>query len=400
MRHLLLALGILLWLSNSSCEGFWGTKTSTDFLDEPTYDNRQVAYVPIQPVWDGFEYPVDIIAGYDQLIYVADSATEEVISFDQAGNELGRFRVPGLRAIAQDRQLNLYATGTKDTTVNGTDLTLAALYRLDLNKQGPYGLSEARIDTAIVHPFYFRSGNAVLSDEQVSFPGVAVKGDNNLYLARSGPSNVPNQFGGPDDAVLSINFLDGVMQAPSPLRIETELGAFRDYFKMPRSITTLAQPPQSPAVRSDGNFLFTSADPDVSLKVQVIRQEVSEGGIAYRLERLTVGDTAQADGFLYTARRFTQPADVTVAGDRTSYIFVVDAARDSLYQFNRDGFEGVEPPPGSNDEKFIQVSFGGTGQGLTQFDEPRGVAYLSELIYVADAGNGRVLRFRLTTDFE
>jgi hypothetical protein len=28
------------------------------------------------------------------------------------------------------------------------------------------------------------------------------------------------------------------------------------------------------------------------------------------------------------------------------------------------------------------------------------VAYFNEILYVADAGNGRILRFKLTTDFD
>ena len=107
----------------TSCEGYFGVEPLLTFLDEPTYENQQVAYVPIQPVWEGLGYPIDIIAGYDELIYVADSLTSEIISYDQAGNELGRFQVPGLRGIAQDRRLNLYATGTKDTLMGGINFT-------------------------------------------------------------------------------------------------------------------------------------------------------------------------------------------------------------------------------------------------------------------------------------
>ncbi|MEM9984161.1 MAG: hypothetical protein AAF804_03610, partial [Bacteroidota bacterium] len=384
----------------SGCEGFFGTRTSIDFLDEPTFDERQVAYVPIQPVWDGIGYPIDVIAGYDELIYVADSVSSEIISFDQAGNETGRFFVPGLQAIAQDRQLNLYATGTKDTTIDGVDFTLAALYRVDLNRGGAYGLNQARIDTAIVHPFYFRISSPVLSDQDVRFLGLATRGNGDLFMVRSGPSNIPNQFGGPDDAVLSVTNQNGQLQSPRPLRISTELGVFSDYFQAPRAITTRSQAPQTPGSRSDNGFYFTSASPSVALGVQSILRIEDVGGVTYRQEQLASPDTSKADGILYEAQRFSSPADITIAGDETGYVFVVDAAKDSLYQFNGQGFEGVEAPQGSRSDKFIKVSFGGTGQDLTQFNQPRGVAYLNRLLYVADAGNGRILRFQLTTDFD
>ncbi|MEZ4826932.1 MAG: hypothetical protein R3C61_11715 [Bacteroidia bacterium] len=184
------------------CEGFFGKKTPSDFLDEPVYDDRTVAYVPIQPVWDDFTYPTDIIAGWDELLYVVDQGTEEIISLDQAGNELGRFHVQGLSAIAQDRRLDILATGTIDTTINGTDFTLPAIYRIDLNKNGEYGLKNARVTRRVVHPFYFRLGTPTISDEAVTFKGIGIQGNNKYYVSRNGPSNAPSQFGGPDNTVL------------------------------------------------------------------------------------------------------------------------------------------------------------------------------------------------------
>ena len=60
----------------ASCEGFFGKKTSADFIEVPEYSPREVAYVPIQPALKTFVEPVDIIAGFDELIYVVDKATE------------------------------------------------------------------------------------------------------------------------------------------------------------------------------------------------------------------------------------------------------------------------------------------------------------------------------------
>ena len=73
------------------CEGFFGKKTSTDFIEIPEYLAREVAYVPVEPALNRFQSPVDIIAGYDELIYVVDDATEEIISLDESGRELGTY---------------------------------------------------------------------------------------------------------------------------------------------------------------------------------------------------------------------------------------------------------------------------------------------------------------------
>lgn len=390
---LLLFGGILL----SGCEGFFGKKTPTDFLDEPVYDDRTVAYVPIQPVWEGFSEPADIVAGWDELMYVVDRGTEEIISFDQAGNELGRYRVPGLKAIAQDRRLDIIAAGTLDTTINGTDFTLPALYRIDLDKTGTYGLANASIKNTIVHPFYYRSGTPTSSDEAVSFEGIAIKGDNGYYVSRNGPSNAPRQFGGPDNTILVFEEDDDFQ---TPIFVTTNLGVVRDYFKAPRGLSNAAQPPQSPAVSQTGDFVFTSVGEGNVLKVQVIQAVITPFGVSYQVQNLPPGDTSRAERFLYNPNRFDFPVDVTLTGDGSNYIFVVDAEKDSLFQFNALGYEGVTPPAGSSSSKAILASFGGTGNGLTQFREPRGVAYLNKIVYVADAGNQRILRFKLTTDFE
>jgi len=383
-------------LSLSSCDGFFGVETPTDFLDEPQFNDQTVAYVPIQPVWEGFADPVDVIAGWDELIYVADAGSEEIVSFDQAGNELGRFKVPGLHSITQDRRLDILATGRKDTLVNGTPFRLPAIYRIDLNKTGTYGLNEARIIKTIIHPFFFKSSSPTSNDELAAFESIAPMANNRYYVARSGVSNSPNQFGGPDNSVLLFDENDNF---ETPVFVTTSLGVVRDYFKNPTSLVSLAQPPQSPAVNRRGDFFFSSVSSN-ALKVQGIRFSTSDFGSSYDVVNYISGDTSKADGFLYEANKFTRPMDVTLAGDETNYIFVVDAEKDSVFQFNALGFEGVNPPAGSRSTKVIRASFGGTGEGLTQFREPKAIAYLNKILYVVDAGNHRVLRFKLTTDFE
>jgi hypothetical protein len=393
----LTALGLSTLLL-TACDAFFGSKTPTDFLDQPQYTDRTVAYVPILPVLDDLDYPIDVLAGWDELIYVADQGTEEIVSFDQAGNELGRFAIPGLGKIAQDRRLDILASGTLDTTINGTPFTLPALYRLDLKSGSSYGIANARITKVIVHPFYFKSGTPTVSDEQVRFTGIAPLKDNDYYISRTGPVNTPNRFGGPDNAVLRFNARDEYV---TPVFVSTTTGLFRDYFKEPSAITSLIQPPQgNDYTRVGDEFIYCALDPNSVLKVQFIEFNESEFGSSYDVRNLPPGDTSKADGFLYEPNRFARPMDVTTAGDQSLYIFVVDAEKDSLYQFNSRGLEGVNPPAGSRSSKAVLASFGGTGIGLTQFNQPMGVAYLNRIVYVADAGNGRVLRFQLTTDFE
>lgn len=127
----------------------------------------------------------------------------------------------------------------------------------------------------------------------------------------------------------------------------------------------------------------------------------SGSGVTYgENAALAAFDLTKADRFLYEPGRFEAPADVYVAPDFTGYIFVVDSELDSLYQFTRRGYEGVNPPPGSTTTKQIIASFGGAGDGPFNFNEPSGVAYLRRVVYVADKGNGRICRYTLSTDLE
>lgn len=383
-----LAMGLA---SLMGCEGFFGKKIDPSFIDVPVYNNRQVAYVPIQPVIDGFQHPVDVIIGYDELIYVADDIAEEIIAIDQAGTELGRFSVPGVHAIAQDRSLDLIALGTFDTL--GT--TVDAIYRIEIKQGGGYGLQNAFIERKVLHPFYYKSIFSPGADNLVRLTGIGVRADNQYYVTRTGPGNSP--VFGPDDAVIIFNSQDRFVTA---VRVSTGGGIFSDYFRLPSAITTLAQPPQSPFVEDEADFIFTSQSINTQLKVQYVDVNETENGTDYTVREFPVGDTSTADGFLYTPNRFALPADVTYSGDGTNYIFVVDRERDSLYQFTNTGLEGVRPPAGSASNKNILVSFGGSGTGLMEFDQPMGVAYYRQIVYVADAGNRRILRFKLTTDFD
>jgi len=385
----------MLWAALSlvaftACEDYLGEETDLGFIEVPQTTFREVAYVPVQPILNQFNSPSDIIAGFDELIYVVDSATQEVIALDESGRELGRKFVQGARAIAQDRKLDLLVIGTAN--VDGTDRS--CIYRYDLSGNLGYGIDFAQATDTIIHPFYFKT-TAITRDAEVRFNRISVLSDNSYYVTRTGPSNVSIQAGGPDDAVLLFNSEDRFV-TPIPIASRTG-GQFTDYFKRPFAITTLAKPPQL-SVDQRNDFLYTSLDPNGVLKVQYIENLSSVDGSVYLPKTDWSADTALADDFINEPFRFKQPVGIEFTGDGSNYIFVVDRASDSLYQFTSNGLEGVQPPPASGQTKYVNTSFGGTGIGPTQFNKPTAVAYKDEILYVADQGNGRILRFKLTLD--
>ena len=391
-----LSLYVIVLFSLTACEGFFGKKTSTDFIEVPEYSPKEVAYVPVQPALTDFVNPVDIIAGFDELMYVVDDATEEIISMDESGRILKRFKLQGVKSIAQNRRLDLLAIGTIETKVAGQDFVVNCIYKVDMHGPGAnFGLEYARVVDTIIHPFYFKTTFSS-SDAQVSLNNIAVLEDNRFYVTRSGTDNNPQKFGGPDDAVLLFGS-DG--KYLTPVSVNTPSGLFRNYFKEPVGISSFVQPPQISAGGPD-HFVFTSISENTSIKVQIIDYIETDFGANYEPRILFESDATVSDGNLTEPNKFSEPVSTLVTGDGTNFIFVVDRSKDSFYQFTVTGLEGVKPPTGAASVKYQLASFGGKGTGLSQFNKPTAVAYKNRIVWICDAGNQRVLRFKLTTDFQ
>lgn len=375
------------------CDGFFGKKTELDFIDTPEFQIRDISYVPIQPALTNFIRPIDITTGFDELIYVVDEGTEEVISLDESGRELGRFSVQGARSVVQDRRFDLLVIGTKTDTISGKAFDLTCIYRIDLHgTNGLYGIRHAKITKEIVHPFYYKSTFSS-TDPGVVFNRIGVLANNTYYVTRNGTGS--NTFDGPDDAVLLFSAADKFI---TPVAVSSNGALYRDYFKKPFGVATTVQPPQISA-NGNNDFIYSSLSPEGVIKVQYIEYIETEFGATYEPRVMSTSEN-EADGFLTFPYRFDDPKGLSLAGDGTNHIFITDSKKDSLYLFSLNGFEGVKPPPGYSTTKYINVSFGGTGVGLSQFNEPSGIAYKNKVVYVADAGNGRVIRFKLTTDFD
>jgi hypothetical protein len=384
-----LSLSILLF---AGCQNFFGDKTDLDFIEVPIFEPREVAYVPIQPVITGFVKPTSIIAGFDELIYVVDEGTSEVICFDDSGREIGRKFVRGAKAVAQTRRLDLLVIGEIPRTFGDSNYIASCIYRLEMLGNSGYGLRNAQFIDTIIHPLYYTSQADLRSrKENVSFTDIGVLADNRFYVTRTG-INPPNMIFGPDDAVILFDE-NGVFQRS--IAVSTPDGLINNFFKKPIAITTYVQPPQFTA-RGGDNFVVAMQGADASIRVRIIDYLDSDFGSSYEPRILIPNENA--DGFLYTPNKFIKPTGLTVTGDGTNFIFVVDQELDSIYQFTALGLEGVPPPPGSVSTRLEKASFGGRGNTLTQFNKPHGVAYQSRTLWVTDSGNQRLLRFRLTLD--
>lgn len=401
-RHLpyLLAASLLL----SGCNFLFGSKedlTVDDVLRQgaidPNVTQQVVGYVPVLPVWGGFSSPTDVYVGYDELVYVADATGLHIL--DLKGSRQAVLPIPGATKVVQDRRLYTYVLGRADREINGENFNLAAVYIL-----GGAGTGNPVILDTLIHPFNdltrantnFRGA----ADVQVEFTGLVPLIDNSFYLSRRGPTNSQISTAAPDNAILiyrpdfsNNGYAQGLNAQTSSLRSVLDVSGMAGFLAPPQLVFGMS---------NSRDFILLQERANAEYKVLWIRQQTSEesGTVYLENQNMLNFDTSRADRFLYDSFRFGKPADICVAPDETNYIFVIDSEKDSLFQFTSLGFEGVNPPRNSGLTKQVIASFGGRGSGPFQFNNPRGVAYMQRTVYVADTGNGRILRYRLSTDLE
>lgn len=404
MRFGFLLLAICLCTVPFSCKKIWGSKddpTVNEILQQGKIDPKlipsTVGYVPIQPFWNGFDAPTDVYVGYDEMVYVTDAKGLRVC--DQTGAIKLTIPFDGASDVTQDRRLHTYVAAFVSLSNGGNTFRLPAVYHLINTATTGWSV----IDT-LIQPFCDKSRNPVIqaADTMVSFTGLATTADNLLYVSRTGPRNDPAGFSATDNNIL-IFTKDGTNTGvcygltPNVPSLKSVLGV--------SGIATFAGPPQKViGMNASQDFIITQSDPRANLEFRTlwIKQSVDPDlGVVYAENtNLLSTDTSKAKDFLYRSHRFTNPTDVYVAPDQTGYMWVIDAGTDSLYQFTTKGYEGVNPPANFGSTKQLVVSFGGTGSGPFQFNGPTGVCYYRRMVFVADKGNNRICRYKLSTDLD
>jgi hypothetical protein len=425
MRSYLVGFVILLVALTTfyGCEQLLGSKgdaTTDEIFEEGKQDPNlvldEVAYSALLPFWDTFDAPTDVYVGYDELVYVTDAKGLHVL--DQAGREYALIEIEGgATSVTQDRLLNIYVTARYDTVITEVDPTtewnLAAIYKIkNANGAGPVQF----VDT-LIHPFMDKSRSSTKSkqfrldrsrtdnEELVELTSVAVLANNEIYVTRKGPRNKTGEAVAPDNTVLTFKKDEntGKMVNLSQIRsLNPNNPSFMSGISI-NDITTLVGPPQRESLSEDLSFIITQGAPqkDIPFRTIWVNGVVTIDGLEFRPNSsLLAKDTARAESFLYDQYKFKNPTGIAYSADARRHVFIVDAETDSLYMFQSNGFEGINPPPGSSETKTINVSFGGEGNGPRQFNDPNGVAYFRKIVYVADTGNNRIARYKLSTDFE
>ncbi len=322
-------------------------------------------YVQQNPAWTGFNNPTAIIVGNEPFIYVADTYNDRIVMLDLNGRIIGVASDPGPNGIrrpvglAEDKRLNLLVVAQFDTTLPGhsASTTFGAIYRMDLVSVGH------NIGSGIFRRVFYEP-----SDSSRRYTAVASLYNNQYYVTRTGPKNEATRVD-KDIAVLLFSAGDQLLSPVSNLTTDgSGLLSIQD-------LTGIATMPYKRSVE----FAISQTGQNSLWKVQWI-QLVVEGQTQNYLSKFYPSTDGNID--ILRINHFQSPRGVTF--DDVGNLFVVDGQTDSLYRFSSRGIE--------------HYSFGGTGSGERQFLQPSGVAVFNRTVYVADAGNNRIVRFKLSTD--
>ncbi len=422
-RFLSISLFLVAGILFSSCDDIFNSKDNVDTNEifeegriDPTLENLD-GYAPVQPFWGGFDAPEDVHVGFDEFVYVSDANGLHLL--DRADLS-PRVTVPlrGANAITQDRLLNVYVSARIDTVIDNITWDLPAVFKIkNMNGAGPltyvdtliFPFDDASLSTSAAQNARLnRSSN--INYERVEVTGLTVLGDNTLYVTRRGPFDETTQVAAPDNTVLEFARIreNGVLtdKMTNVRQIRTlnpTVPSLRSGIGM-SAIASFVAAPQRDSFTNDRSFLIAQADQSKQIPFRVLwinAVETVDGLVFQQNSSLLAQDTTQADGFLYEPNKFLEPSDITYTADDDSYIFIIDEGLNKLFQFQTNGQEGVPPPAGAEDQtRQIVVSFGELGAGPKQFNQPSGVAYFDRVVYVADKGNNRIARFKLTSDFE
>ena len=331
--------------------------TNLPELGGGTFDTT---YVPITPIWTEaggipFNQPQDIHIGFDGYIYIADTDNDRIVKLDQSGEFIDQYYgAENPTSISQDRLFRLLATGDSIIYKKGTQ--------------------EQNFVSIYIAPDVYDTIPFVIID--------TVETDTGIIIVPIDTFRVDT----------SATIYEGIAPNPLPFSGYAEYYACdftrseitRFLFYEPSTIYNLG-----PAIPT-GYTLGKTAYP-----VGIFTYLTQTGfnlifcqALYYYSVQLLDGEdfspiipwTDSSD--IYLQDTFDKPEDVVA--DEFGNMFVVDSEKNAVLKFSKNGD--------------LILSFGTEGTGEKQFQNPKGIAYANKIVYVADTGNNRILRFKLSTD--
>jgi hypothetical protein len=355
--ELFVFIGVITFLS--SCADKFDLN-EIDVGDENVNVGGDTVFVMLNPVWEGFNKPQDIMVGREPFIYVADTENDRVVMLNLDGQILSQRSIKHPVALAQDHRLNLIVCAQFDTTISGQTQTFSAVYKLDLFA-ATHQLEVAPIKRILPQL-------ADLTTPQREYTGAAAFFNNVYYISRRGPNN--SNLVDPDNSILI--FFQNRLEDGTILDIYAGRVPFLD-----PTGTGINSANQISSIASFNKISFDiilTLVGENSFKTQWLEFVASPEFTGYRIALPPVASELMFPNF------FEKPEGAAI--DPADNIYVADAATDSVFKFNSFGD--------------LLIAFGGSDQ--FKFKEPHAVAFYDKTLYVADTGNDRILRFILSTD--
>jgi hypothetical protein len=322
-------------------------------------------YVKQNPDESGFNNPQAVIVGNEPLVYVADTYNNRIVMLDIAGRVIGYSQyIQRPVALAEDKRMQLLVCAEFDTLVQGQKTTFGAVYRLNL--------------PAVGHNIAMATPRRVIWDTTLGnyasrrYTCVAPLLDDYYYIGRTGDKNTGTYD--PDDAIILYSKDDKIVTPVSSNFAQLGTGLLSMH-----KITALATMPTGNSIEFVfGQIPATSVIP--LWKVQWI-QYLAMGQTANWVSKFYPSTDGDVD--ILKTNRFIEPRGLAL--DPSGNLFVVDAATDSLYRFSARGIE--------------HYSFGGSNDPYGRnFNQPYSVAYYDKTLFIADKGNNRICRYKLSID--
>jgi hypothetical protein len=346
-------------------------------LPAPCYNCGSVdtSYVQVNPTWiaaDGiaFNKPHDVLIGYDRFVYVCDTKNNRVVKFAEDGTFIESDSVVNPVAITQDRGLDLlvvagdFYTTHEDTIFAGTDSMSTVLdstiYGNAIYRKRHFGNDGFQAVWRADSPYWSTYSSTTRDTiwHEAEFWGIAASTETSkeYFLADFWVGRIM-RFSSEDKPV-------------PPDLIGEGVGVGKTSYPMDAYFYTIAGQSYLAFAQGIGNF-----------GVQIVSP--INGTPLF---------TAGEEGLPPLARINARGAKQVAVDERSNFYVLLEAtdpdlgAHHLLYKYDRNGQRLLE--------------FGTEGSGERQFSRPRGLAYSNGILYIADTGNNRIVRYQLATDIQ
>ena len=316
-------------------------------------------YVQLSPSWTGFNKPKDIFIGREPFMYIADTENDRIVMLNLDGRILGTRSVKKPVAISQDYKLNLLVCAEFDTVVNGNTISYSAVFKYNLV------ISNHNLETAPVTRILPRLAD--LNFPQRKYTAVTTFFENSFYVARTGPNNT--SIFDPDNSILIFTPKSNFGKGEG----DSLIGRVPNINPLGSGLVSANQISGMRSFNKRSIDIIVTLTGENSFKAQWFNYQITP------IDEKYVSKFLPSDGVAFAVPdKFGSPQGCCI--DDAENIFIADAGKDSIYKFNSFGDE--------------LHSFGGTDI----LKDPSGVAVFDKVLYVADTGNDRILRFILSTD--